>query len=87
MKGPTYEWASNLFNAWHDYDWYEVQDKMNEYSHYLTKIEDVKIHFVHARSDRSDAIPLIMCHGWPGTFWEFSEVCVALIQEIDERDC
>ena len=72
--GPTYEWAENLYKAWLDYDWYEVQDKVNEFPHYHAKIEDVKIHFVHARSERKDAIPLIMCHGWPGSFWEFSEV-------------
>lgn len=58
---------------------------MNEYPHYTTRIEDVKIHFVHARSKRKDAIPLIMCHGWPGTFWEFSSVWGPLSHPSDDK--
>ncbi|OQO12941.1 hypothetical protein B0A48_02405 [Cryoendolithus antarcticus] len=84
--GPTYEWAETLFNAWHDYDWYEVQDKINAVPHFHTKIEDLNIHFVHARSSRADAIPLIMCHGWPGTFWEFSEVWTPLSNPSSDSD-
>lgn len=47
---------------------------MNAVPHYKTRLEGINIHFVHARSPRPDAIPLLMCHGWPGTFWEFSSV-------------
>ena len=63
--GPTYEWGANLYDAWvNDFDWYSVQDQINSAPHYMTRIEDVKIHFVHSRSPRQDAIPLIMVHGW-----------------------
>lgn len=84
--GPTYEWARNLYDAWLDYDWYEVQDQMNSFPHYTTRIEGVKLHFVHARSEREDAIPLIMCHGWPGSFWEFSSVWGPLSRPSDPSD-
>ena len=47
---------------------------MNSVPHFKTRLEGINIHFVHARSPRPDAIPLLMCHGWPGTFWEFSSV-------------
>lgn len=63
--GPTYEWGANLYKAWiNDFDWYSTQDQINSAPHYTTRIEDVKIHFVHSRSSRQDAIPLIMVHGW-----------------------
>ncbi|KAM3420014.1 hypothetical protein BST61_g3325 [Cercospora zeina] len=72
--GPTYEWCKNLYDAWvNDFDWYPIQDQINSAPHYIAKIEDVKIHFVHARSKREDAIPLIMVHGWPGSFYEFNQ--------------
>ena len=32
------------------------------------------IHFIHARSARSDALPLLLTHGWPGSIVEFLEV-------------
>lgn len=73
--GPTYEWAKNLYEAWiNDFDWFPIQDQINSAPHYITHIEGVKIHFVHARSKREDAIPLIMVHGWPGSFYEFNQV-------------
>jgi pimeloyl-ACP methyl ester carboxylesterase len=86
LTGPTYEWVRDLYTAWLDYDWYSVQDQINEFPHYTTRIEDVKLHFVHARSDRKDAIPLIMCHGWPGSFWEFSSVWGPLSHPSDPKD-
>lgn len=74
--GPTYEWGKNLVDKWiNDFDWYEHQKQINTAPHFMyTHPEGLKIHFVHARSERKDAIPLIMCHGWPGSFYEFNQV-------------
>ncbi|KAK3058293.1 hypothetical protein LTR09_001371 [Extremus antarcticus] len=74
--GPTYEWGKRLYEAWKDdFDWYEHQKQINTAPHFIYEhATDLKIHFVHARSEREDAIPLIMCHGWPGSFYEFNRV-------------
>jgi len=56
---------------------------MNSQPHFHTTLDNVKIHFVHARSPRSDAIPLIMVHGWPGSFYEFSQVWNPLSHPTD----
>ncbi|KAK6222667.1 hypothetical protein LQW54_000848 [Pestalotiopsis sp. IQ-011] len=85
--GPEYSWATHLFETWTtDYDWYAVQDEINEFPHYLTTIEDVKIHFLHARADRTNAIPLLLVHGWPGSFWEFSQVWGPLSHPTNTED-
>jgi pimeloyl-ACP methyl ester carboxylesterase len=34
----------------------------------------VPLHFVHHRSHRNDAIPLLFIHGWPGSFLEVSNI-------------
>ncbi|KAK0921942.1 hypothetical protein LTR57_008306 [Friedmanniomyces endolithicus] len=82
--GPTYEWAANLLRVWRDdYDWYPFQAQMNSQPHFHTTLDNVKIHFVHARSPRPDAIPLIMVHGWPGSFYEFSQVWNPLSHPTD----
>ncbi|PWY96223.1 epoxide hydrolase [Aspergillus sclerotioniger CBS 115572] len=73
--GPTYQWAENLYKAWvNDYDWYSVQAEMNQVPHYITAIVEINIHFVHVRAKSPNAIPLLMVHGWPGSFWEFSQI-------------
>lgn len=53
---------------------------MNEFPHFIADIEDLQVHFLHARADRDGAIPLLMVHGWPGSFWEFSQVWGQLSQ-------
>ncbi|KAL2851324.1 Alpha/Beta hydrolase protein [Aspergillus pseudodeflectus] len=90
--GPTYEWASGLYEAWkNDFDWYAVQEEINAFPHYTTEIEDITVHFLHAKaqgneSDSKPAIPLLMIHGWPGSFWEFSQVWRPLSQPDSPHD-
>ncbi|OLN81014.1 putative epoxide hydrolase 7 [Colletotrichum chlorophyti] len=73
--GPKYELVEEMYNAWtNSFDWYAVQKEMNEVPHYITTIEDLDIHFVHVPSENQKAIPLLAVHGWPGSFWEFSQV-------------
>ena len=47
--------------------------------HYTVTIEGLKIHFIHEKSDdAANAIPLMLCHGWPGSFLEFIPVIEGL---------
>lgn len=86
-SGPTYKWANDLYEAWkNDFDWYQVQDEINEFPHYIVRVDGIKIHFLHARSDRPNAIPLLLVHGWPGSFWEFSQVWRSLSHPFNPDD-
>ena len=40
----------------------------------MTTIDDQEIHFLHVRSPEADATPLLLIHGWPGSFIEFLDV-------------
>lgn len=37
----------------------------------MTEVEELSIHFVALFSQKEDAIPVILLHGWPGSFLEF----------------
>ena len=37
---------------------------------YRTEIDGVQIHFIHVRSAHDNALPLVITHGWPGSFIE-----------------
>ncbi|NUP29868.1 MAG: epoxide hydrolase, partial [Nocardia sp.] len=56
------------------YDWRRHETALNELPHYTTEIDGQNIHFVHVRSANPDALPLILTHGWPGSFLEFVDV-------------
>jgi len=56
---------------WHDeYDWRKCEARLNAYPQFVTEIDELDIHFVHVRSKHEDALPLVVCHGWPGSFIE-----------------
>jgi pimeloyl-ACP methyl ester carboxylesterase len=50
-----------------DYDWRRCEAKLNSYLQFITEIDGLDIHFIHARSKHEDAMPLIVTHGWPGS--------------------
>src|SRR3954453_19252601 len=50
-----------------DYDWRATERRLNAAPQFTTTIEGLPIHFLHARSPRPDAIPLVLTHGWPGS--------------------
>lgn len=78
------EWAdgipssavNDLVDYWKSsFDWRKVEAKLNStYKMYTLDIQEgtetINLHFVHHRSERPGAIPLLFAHGWPGNFTE-----------------
>jgi pimeloyl-ACP methyl ester carboxylesterase len=52
------------------YDWRRCEATLNALPQFITEIDGLDIHFVHVRSAREDALPLIVTHGWPGSVVE-----------------
>src|SRR3712207_2252496 len=53
-----------------EYDWRKCEEKLKALPHFITEIDGLDIHFIHVRSEHDDALPLIVCHGWPGSVIE-----------------
>jgi pimeloyl-ACP methyl ester carboxylesterase len=53
-----------------DYDWRQVEARINSYPHFITEIDGLDIHFIHVRSKHEKALPLLVSHGWPGSIIE-----------------
>lgn len=67
MKDLTEYWRTQ-------YDWRKHEQALNEIAQFTTDIDGLQIHFVHVRSPHSHALPLVLVHGWPGSFAEFTKV-------------
>jgi len=64
-----------LVRRWRDdFDWRAVEQRLNDLPQFTTVIDGQTIHFLHIRSAEPDAFPLILTHGWPGSFVEFLDV-------------
>src|SRR5262249_21005165 len=48
-----------------DYDWHEVESRLNALPQFITEIDGLDIHFIHVRSHHDAALPLVVNHGWP----------------------
>jgi epoxide hydrolase len=70
--GTDTAWLRELITSWqNDFDWREQERQLNQFDQFLTRIDGVDIHFIHQRSPHPDATPLLITHGWPGSFVEF----------------
>jgi epoxide hydrolase len=53
------------------FDWRKKEAELNKLPHFKTEIDGQTIHFIHVKSKEANAIPLMLIHGWPGSFVEF----------------
>jgi len=60
-----------LAERWQSLDWRAVEDGLNRYDQVLVEHEGVKMHAFHVRSKHPDALPLVLCHGWPSSGIEY----------------
>jgi epoxide hydrolase len=78
-RGIPLNYLKELAEYWRTtYDWRDWEAKLNEFPQYTTEIDGQNIHFLHVRSPEPDTMPLMLIHGWPGSFVEFLEVIGSL---------
>src|SRR3954470_21582816 len=70
-QGPQLATLQELARYWvQEYDWRKCEARLNAPPQFITEIDGLDIHFLHVRSKHEDALPLIVCHGWPGSVIE-----------------
>jgi pimeloyl-ACP methyl ester carboxylesterase len=73
-QGVQLETMQELARYWtSEYDWGRCEERLNALPQFTTEIDGVDVHFIHVKSPREDALPLIMTHGWPGSVIELLE--------------
>jgi pimeloyl-ACP methyl ester carboxylesterase len=79
--GMTNARVRALADYWRtEFDWRAFEARLNAYPQFLTEIDGQDIHFLHVRSSRPDATPLIVMHGWPGSIVEFLDLIAPLTE-------
>jgi pimeloyl-ACP methyl ester carboxylesterase len=77
--GVSLAYLQSLVGYWETaYDWRGQEDALNEWPHFALTIEGLRLHFVHVRSAGPSAIPIVLTHGWPGSFFEMLKLVRAL---------
>ena len=74
-QGVPLGYLQDLCGYWASrYDWRATEARLNQIPQFTTRIDGLDVHFLHLRSPYPNATPLIMTHGWPGSFLEFEQV-------------
>jgi pimeloyl-ACP methyl ester carboxylesterase len=65
----------DLVGYWLDsYEWREEEARLNELPQYHAIVDDIALHFVRYRGSNERNPPLLLSHGWPGSFVEFAPI-------------
>lgn len=81
--GFPMEQVKELAAYWAEgFDWRAAERRLNAFPQYLTRIDGQDIHFLHVRSPHQGALPLVLTHGWPGSFAEFIDMVGPLTDPV-----
>ncbi|XP_068210084.1 epoxide hydrolase 1-like [Palaemon carinicauda] len=96
LEGANFTYGMNqntlekIVAYWKDsYDWKQREKRLNQYPHFKTQIEGLDIHFLRVapqlpENQEVKVFPLLMVHGWPGSFVEFYNI-LPLLTTLQDR--
>jgi len=81
IPGADWDYGTNLaylqalVQYWHDsYDWRAQERLLNTFPQFSTQIDGIHLHFLHVKGKGTRPMPLIISHGWPGSFFEMYKI-------------
>jgi microsomal epoxide hydrolase len=73
--GTPLAYMRTVIDHWRDeYDWRTWEKRINAFSHYKATIHGKNVHFILEKGSGEDPMPLLLTHGWPGSFLEFIDL-------------
>jgi pimeloyl-ACP methyl ester carboxylesterase len=72
QQGADTAWLRGLVSYWaDDFDWRAAERGLNQQPQFRATVNGHGVHFVHRRGLGPRPYPLVITHGWPGSFFEF----------------
>ena len=73
--GADLDSMQELCRYWADgFDWRAQVERLAAFDHFRFQDGETGIHFIHARGKGPAPMPLVVTHGWPGSFLEMLEI-------------
>ncbi|MDG4826896.1 alpha/beta fold hydrolase [Asanoa sp. WMMD1127] len=78
-QGVPLAYLKGLISYWADgHDWRATEARVNRIPQVMVHVDGLDIHALHLRSGRPGAVPVVLTHGWPGSFFEYEAVLAPL---------
>jgi len=82
MYGTNLSYMKELADYWlNHFNWRKVETEINSYPNFIADVDGHKIHFLHIKGKGKKSIPLIITHGWPGSFIEMLKLIPLLTND------
>jgi len=73
--GTDTAYLRELLAYWRDtFDWRAQEARLNAFPHFKVRVSERDVHVLHARGSGVAPLPLILSHGWPGSFAEMLDL-------------
>jgi len=73
--GTNLSYMRKLVAYWLDgYDWRAAEKRLNRFPQYVAEVSGYHIHFLYEPGSGDNPLPLVITHGWPGSFVEFLDI-------------
>lgn len=73
--GTDVDFMRRLAAHWsRDFDWRAQEARLNRLPQFKARVDGAEIHFVHVRGRGPAPLPLVLTHGWPGSFMEAERI-------------
>ena len=73
--GTNLAYLKELVDYWiNHFDWRAQERLINGFSHFKAPVDGQGVHFIHEKGQGPNPLPLIITHGWPGSFFEMYKV-------------
>lgn len=83
-RGVPLDHLKELAGYWGTgFDWRAQEARLNRYPQFVTEIDGQRVHFLHVRSARPGARPLLLTHGFPSSVAEFLHLIEPLVDPAE----
>ena len=81
--GTNRTYLRELMGYWSkEFDWRAQERWLNTFNHYKSNVNGLGVHYIHQRSEMKNAIPLLILHGWPGSFVQMLKLLPLLTDPV-----
>ncbi len=78
-RGVPGDWLNALLTDWRRFDTEDLQRQLDALHQQRVEIAGQTLHLVHAEGRGPSPLPLLLTHGWPGSFLEYLRVLPLLV--------
>ena len=73
--GTDVDYMAHVIDHWQTrFDWRAHEAALNAFPQFTVPLDGIDLHFIRAEGKGPDPMPLLLCHGWPGSVFEFLEL-------------